>query len=501
MGEHLLGRLNGMFAFALWDPRRRAVFIARDRLGEKPLHLCRRADEIWFASEIKSLLAADAAELRPDHDHLFAFLAFGDLGHPTRTPISGIEQLPAGHAAWITPGDGPRIEQWRYWDIRQSPSGGGLAEFQDLFRSAVEFRLRSDVPLGTSLSGGLDSSLVLGTVRSLRPERELHAFTASFAGTAADELPHAQAVAGRLGVTIHPVPLFASDLSAGLDAMIQANEGPVESPSTFAQFRVMQEAHDAGITVLLDGQGADETWAGYEKYVGAAVLDDVVRGHVSDGRRRAQQWHAIRGSWPRPLVEQYAALVLGPHIRARLQPLMVRSRSPWLSPEYIRARARVDVLEGTVVGRPIVGRVADTWMELDLDRITLPRLLRYADRNSMAWSREVRLPFLDHRLVELATSLPIDDKVGKGWSKEPVRQMLEGMDLGQIGRRRDKVAYMPPTGAWLDSLTMTDRVQTAWTELHDAGLLASTRPLDSALVRWRVLALHVWADSTGISLR
>ena len=501
-GEGCLDRLNGMFAFALWDPRRGEVLLARDRLGEKPLQLCRHDGALWFASEVKALLAAGLAPAAPNHPYLLRFLALGDLGHPVETPFASVTQLPAGHCAWVSPG--PTVRTRPYWRAPEPiPEGAAVGDvagaFADLFVDSVDLRLRSDVPLGTSLSGGLDSSAVLATVRRHHPEGELHAFTASFPGTAADELPRARLVAERLGVTIHPVPLGAADLDTGLEAMITANEGPVESPSTFAQFEVMREAAKAGITVLLDGQGADETWTGYEKYVGLAVVDRFVTGRPAAGVALARQWRSVRGGLPRAPLGRYAALLSGSTVRARLGSLGLRVQGRWLADGYRRAH-RGDPLDGNPLGRARFGGVSCANARADLDRITLPRLLRYADRNSMAWSREVRLPFLDHRLVELAARTPFDQKVVRGWSKEPVRRLLEDLGLPEVARRRDKRAYMPPNDQWMAYPAIDARVRAGWADLHRAGVLAHPEPSGGAIRRWRVLAVATWASAFGVSL-
>lgn len=502
-GDRCLDRLNGMFAFAIFDPRDDVVFLARDRLGEKPLHLCRSDGAVWFASEIKALIAAGVASARADTEMLFRYLAMGDLGHPERTMLRGVSQLAAAHAARIDRTG--RLRAWRYWEppdseLRDSGRRPASGEVEDLLEDSVRLRLRSDVPLGTSLSGGVDSSTVLAMVRRAQPHGPLHAFTASFPGTDADELPNAEAVASKLGVTLHPVPLDGGDLSRGLDEMIRANEGPVESPSTYAQYRVMEEASRAGVTVLLDGQGADETWGGYDKYIGEAVLDRAFRGRWVESYRLASAWRNVHLTYPPVRLPYYIGLAGGRRIRRLLARATVATTAPWLARDFANEYVAADPLEpGPAAARP--GHVAERNMLADLTRITLPRLLRYADRNSMAWSREVRLPFLDHRLVELACAVGFDDKAPAGWSKEPVRAALESCGLPDVARRRDKRAYMPPNDAWLAYPALDERIRNAWAELYAAGVLRAAVPVDGWLPRWRVLATTTWLDAFRISLQ
>jgi asparagine synthase (glutamine-hydrolysing) len=511
-GPDALDHLNGMFAFALWDPRGAGrLLLARDRMGEKPLHVASNGDTLWFASEVKALRAAGVAATRADAGAVFSFLALGDVADPAGTFFADVEQLRGGELLAVGPGR--HQARRRYWapprpvvaavdPARGAREAAATAEaFAELFTDSVRLRLRSDVPLGTSLSGGLDSSAVLATLRQLRPSGELHAFTASFPGSPGDELARARGVAEGLGVTVHPVPLHGADLAAGLDELIDAQDGPVGSASVFAQHQVMAEAHRAGITVLLDGQGADETWLGYDTYSGCAAIDDLLTGHPGRARRRTRAWSAARGGTRlRPPWARYAGLVTPPSLRRLAVTAAGRGRADWLSAEYRTAHRDADPLAGLTGRASHPGRVGPDYARLDLERLLLPRLLQYADRNSMASSREVRLPFLDHRLVELAANTPFDLRVVDGWTKEPVRRHLEALGQGPTARRRDKLAYQPPHDEWMAEPAIVARTAEAWTRLHAEGLLRSSHPVSTPLVRWRVLAVATWAQRYGVSL-
>lgn len=506
-GRACVTRLNGMFAFAVRDPRAGSVLLARDRLGEKPLHLARSGSTLWFASEVKALLATGDVPARARPAALCTFLALGDVARQGETFFDGVDQLRAGHIAEITRAGAISVS--RYWTLPAVTEATGLdraaaastvaEEFTSLFDDAVRLRLRSDVPLGTSLSGGLDSSAVLGSLRRFRPDGELHAFTASFPGTAVDELTRAREVADRLGATIHPVPLVADDLDAGIEPLIRAHEGPVGSSSVFAQYRVMEEARCQGITVLLDGQGADETWGGYDKYWAASVIDQALRGRWSDARRRRSEWTGVRSEPPRIAPARYVGLVSPPRLRTLMSRSDIQIRQRWLAADFTRQHARwADPLGGLEGRASTPGQVADDYGRIDITHLLLPRLLQFADRNSMAWSREVRLPFLDHRLVELAARTGIDAKVVSGWSKEPVRRHLSALGLESVARRRDKLAYQPPHETWMSTPAMAERVRAAWTALHRAGLLAGREPSGPVLRRWRVLAVSAWIDAFDV---
>ncbi len=505
-GEACLERLNGMFAFALADPRRQAVLIARDRFGEKPLHLARHNGSVWFASEVKALLAAGVVRPRSNERYLFGFLATGDLGHPTETAFADVDQLRAGHAGWIDPSG--RLETWSWWEVpgaeaaaeaRRDAGTGSLEHLGQLLDDAVAIRLRSDVPVGTSLSGGIDSTLVLSAVRARRPDGEIHAFTAGFPGSPLDELPTATATAARLGIQLHAVPLGAEDLVPAVDALHRAHETPTETPSVFAQYRVMQAAFDAGITVLLDGQGGDETWAGYPKYAAIALTDELVHGQLARAVRRERAWRATQGVTLRPAVSRYLGLIGGPPVRRALTTAF-RFGPRWLSDSYRRRHWHFDPVDGVDLPAARFGSMAVDAQRRDLDRVMLPRLLRVADRNSMAWSREVRLPYLDHRLVELGLAWPLAGKLDGGWTKEPLRRLLDGRGATDVARKVGKLAFMPPTAQWLTHPDLEERGRSAWHRLHRAGFLASPDPVPSVLARWRVLSLVTWADVFGVPL-
>ncbi len=502
-GTGCLDRLNGMFAFAVWDPRSRRVLVARDRFGEKPLYLLHAEGRVWFSSEVQALISAGVLRARANHDYIFRFLATGDVGHPTECAFIGPTQLPAAHAAWINING--VTDRWRYWklpqEIRNDNQIGDVSnDVVELVRDSVALRLRSDVEVGTSLSGGTDSSLVLDAIRQNRPDGTLHAFTASFPGSPNDELPAARLLADKLSVTLHPVPLDGTDLARDLVAVVRANERPIESASVVAQYRVMGAAAEAGVTVLLDGQGADETWAGYPKYAAMALTDELATGRLGAARARRSAWRSVHGQSLTPAMARYLVLTGGPRSRRAGWDALRQIWPPWISRTYRMGRSAADPLSGSPLPAAHLGRVASAAPSLDVTRIQLPRLLHYADRNSMAWSREVRLPFLDHRLVELGATTPLAIRLASGWTKEPIRRALEQRGWGDVARRPDKQAFMPPHEQWMTTETSKNLIDDAWRFVAAAGLLATPEPRGTLLVRWRVLALATWAEEFRTSL-
>lgn len=360
-GASCLDRFVGMFAFALWDSLERRLLLVRDRFGVKPLYYHVRPDGTWlFASEIKALLAAGAVA-EPDLVTWASYLTLGLSDHSDRTFWSGIHALPAGHfLEWSHSGE--RLSCWYSlpervgdgWDTR--PIEQVQEEYRALLEESVRLRFRADVPVGINLSGGLDSSTLLGLVQKAQgPDSDVQAFTFVTGSPDYDELPWVREMLSR---TRHPsiaCRLSAEDVP-DLAESVQAHEDePFGGIPTLAYARLFERARQEGVVVLLDGQGLDEQWAGYDYY---RTADDSGVAPIVQG---------VSGSPVRPEC-------LTPEFRALAQPLEPECPFP-------------DALRNL--------------QYRDVSRTKIPRALRFNDRVSMRASTELREPFLDHRLMEL----------------------------------------------------------------------------------------------------
>ena len=432
-----LERLNGMFAFAVWHAEHQELVCARDPFGEKPLFWARAGNAVVFASEIGALLAAFPELDTVREDALAPYLGLGQMPPIDQSFLAKIEQLPAAHLLRVRDGK-PSVQ--RYWrpDPIEVPATyeEAAAELRGLLVDSIRLRLRSDVPVGTSLSGGIDSSAIVALASRIAGDHRRHAFTARFPGFVRDEWEYAQQVARAAGVTQHHEVLpTAGDLLADLRGVVDGQGEPFGSASIYAQWRVMRAAREAGVTVLLDGQGADELFGGYPSAIGWAIRSQGVgamaRGLLSGNERLhlvlAMEGGKIRA--PMPLVRAFRR----------------RGTSPYASA----------VVRETVANLPRLLTPADgfrTPLARELLRQTfhtsLPDLLRYADRSSMAHSREVRLPFLDRRVAEFALSLPAAFLYRNGVTKAVLRTAVEGVVPAEVLARRDKVGFEPPEDAW-----------------------------------------------------
>ncbi|HEX8723383.1 MAG TPA: asparagine synthase (glutamine-hydrolyzing) [Pyrinomonadaceae bacterium] len=447
-GRACLPRLNGMFAFALWDSAERRLFLARDRFGEKPLHYVHVPGRLFaFASEIKALHGAGLVEPRVHEETLLRYERFDQTDVGEQTLYEGVLRLAQAHSLTVGADGGFRKE--RYWDLDPRVQHEGRPEawyaerFRELFFDSVRLRMRSDVPVGSSLSGGLDSSTVVATMDRLLPEGAVQkTFSARFDDEAKDEGKWIEHVTAATRVEPHFVWPTGERMMEELGPLFYHQEEPFGSSSIYAQWCVMRLAAEHGVTVLLDGQGADETLAGYHPYFGV-VADDLFR------RLKFPTYFAWRGSYAslhgRPL--DSVALTIRRNIprdlKRPVKALLGRNgngrKVEPLVPEYPAEFGRVSAL------RKIL------WWHTT--RQGLAELLRYADRNSMAHSREVRLPFLDHRLVEFIFSLPDRMIMRDGWTKWVLRRAFGGVVPEPILERVDKLGYEPPQRRWLGSLT------------------------------------------------
>jgi asparagine synthase (glutamine-hydrolysing) len=441
-GKTCLQRLRGMFAFAIWDQREHSLFAARDRLGIKPFHYWADGNrQLAFASELKALL-----EFLPDRTANTTlarqFLAWNLLDHePGETMISGIMRLPPGHAMVWRRSEGLQI--WRYWELHVTDDSQVasehearlIREFRRLFEKAVSLHLRSDVPVGTCLSGGLDSSTIVCVVNSELHRRRLeqrhsqHTFTACFEDPRLDERLYVEAVVDATGCQSHYVFPSGEGFAKDLEQWIWHQEEPVGGSGVYAQYCVARLARENGIKVLLDGQGADEQLAGYRKFI-LVYLRQLLnaRSYVTAVRE------AI-AFFCRPEILRTSRFV---DARRYLYRSLPESAALWP--------------EGSFPDRPNalgVGASLGSRIQADLTRFSLPALLRFEDRNMMAFGIESRVPFVDHVLVEWVAKLPASLRLSGGWTKFIMREAFRGVLPERIRTRRSKLGFLTPEPAWL----------------------------------------------------
>jgi asparagine synthase (glutamine-hydrolysing) len=440
-GPDAFARFNGMWALALLDVMAGEVTLSRDRFGIKPLY--RYTDErgCYFGSEIKTILAVSRRRFQVPAEVASAFLCQDLQSTSTTTFFAGIEEFPKGSWAVASIDDfrRGRVTMRRHWSLLTTASAG-LDEstlvdaVRTTFIDAVKLRLRSDVPVGVLLSGGMDSSAIAAALHQLAPGRSDIRLISAIGTNGADEQPFVDAMATHLNRHVEKVRLDYSPPAAfdlvGLVSWF--NDQPVGSFSTVAHYLLMNRAKDLGVTVVLSGQGADEILCGYMKYVGF-YAQELLRS----------------GRWLR------AGHVLGSFLAQGTVLRQIRYREAkrylpgWLrlSEIDVRGPALRDVEKRIPIGLN-GGRVIDRQV-LDVERFSVPSLVHYEDRMSMALAREVRLPFLDWRLVNLLVSLPVEYKLRNGWTKWIFRRAMEPLLPRAIAWRKDKRHFIVPQNEWL----------------------------------------------------
>jgi asparagine synthase (glutamine-hydrolysing) len=492
-GEGALDRINAMFAFGVYDERDRSLTLAVDPFGEKPLLYVQDGARLLFASDVQALQEALPGVGAPDHAAMAAFVSHGTMPPVDRTFFARIRRLPGGHVLRWQNG---RLAIRRYWAPQPvaAPDSypAAVSELRALLLDSIRLRLRSDVPVGTSLSGGVDSSGVVGLSAQLAGDHRRHAFTARFPGYERDEWDYAAAVAQAAGVVEHHAAEPTLDTLAGdLRAFVAAQQEPVLKLNQYAQWAVFAAAREAGVTVLLDGQGADALLAGYI----------LTRGF------------ALRSLGPRAMASAYAR---DPATRLPLRLAMARDLMPHALATRMRARDASPYATAAAAAHGAAARPEEPDWERPRDPlrdqllreaffISLPHLLRYGDRNSMAHSREVRLPFLDRRVAELALSLPPGFLLDDGITKRVLRDAVRDLVPAQVLARRDKIGFEPPQAQWLGS--ETGRAWAADVLLdpaaRDSGVIdvaAVETDLRAGAWRdpdalWRAMNVELWRDA------
>jgi asparagine synthase (glutamine-hydrolysing) len=459
-GEECLAHFNGMWAFGLLDLRRKRLFCARDRMGVKPFYYYADSRRLVFASEIKQILE-DPSIPRDAHAGVsYDFLVHGVQDHSDRTFFRSIRQLRGGCFLTVDLAGGttdPVIH--RYWGVDPRVRLDGLTDaqcavrFRELLEDSVRLRLRSDVPVGSCLSGGLDSSSIVCIVDSfLRRGGETgnqSTFSSCFEDQRYDERRYIEEVTGATGVKARYVFPDPERLFEELPGILRHQDEPFGSTSIYAQWCVFRLARENGVKVMLDGQGADELLGGYHTYFPYRLADQFARLHWGD---LGQTIRGLRNSHRKTPVELFRMFVSGfitqrSSIFPAARNLLGFSDRSVLAPEFLRvgeSESEYAKIPAVKASSRFAGMLYESFFHT-----SLPALLHYEDRDSMAHSVESRVPFLDYRLVEFSFSLPDDQKIRGPVTKLVLRNAMEGILPEAVTCRTDKMGFVTPEREWL----------------------------------------------------
>jgi asparagine synthase (glutamine-hydrolysing) len=442
-------RFRGMWAMAIWDARLKEIILSRDRFAIKPLYIVTGA-VFAFASEAKALLEIPGIYPHLNQEALFQSLSYGGIADLNATLFDQIRAFPPGHwMKWRL--DGRPIHIEAYYNLRERVEANPLRRdegevweaYSRLFTDAVRLHLRSDVPVGSCLSGGLDSSAVVAEMARLNPFGEIHTFTAAYTDPAIDESAFATRVADHFpnvrNLKTYPA---ASALWEEFHKLIWHQDFPIHSTSMFAQWEVMKLAGQNGMKVLLDGQGADEVLGGYDNFLGALLWQKLSRFQWLAFLREAWGLKENRLLNVPASVSRAAFHHLPETLRKQIRKQM-RPGQHFLSKEFIAAHSASRIPE-------MFARSPEEVRYISIFR-GLRNLLHYEDRNAMAFSIESRVPFLDHKLVEYTLAVPVDKLNTGGYSKYILRKSAESFLPPEVVWRKDKKGFITPQSEWQDS--------------------------------------------------
>ena len=433
-GVKCLSHLNGMFAFAIWDDAKQELFCARDRFGEKPFHFYHSDDCFVFASEIKSIKAY-LPNIKVDCLKLQSYLDERFVIDNTTTFFENIHALDPASYLVVSKN---KFEKKVYWNVELKEEKLGFEEskekFTSLFNKSIQLRLRSDVPVGSSLSGGLDSSSIVCSLSALGVDN-MQTFSARFKSEL-DEGKWINDVTNKTSFVNNEIWPEPSTFLSELEKMIWHHEYPPGSASVFAQWCVMKLPRTKGVKVLLDGQGADEYLAGYDELKYYALWEHYHKGNF---KKFFEERNHFKKHYGKDKSVGYAFLI---------DPLL-----------KIFGRKREVFKYGHTLKQ-----VLKYYTQNNLNE-----LLRYADRNSMANSIEVRLPFLDHHLVEFAFSLPMTHIYNQGKTKFILRESMKKVLPDSVYNRTDKIGFAPPQNKWMETDEVRNAIGTSKLELENQG--------------------------------
>jgi len=491
-GSKCLHRFNGMWAFAIYNRTEKSIFAARDRFGVKPFYYYTDGTKFVFASEIPAILSALEHKPTPDNQSIFDFLVFSRTDQTDSTFFAGIKKLQHGCQLSII---GNKISITKWYDLRSNLKSPfkNAGEFRELFSSAVGLRLRSDVPLGVSLSGGIDSGSIVSVILSDHGNPGLKTFSAVYGkGMYGDESEFINEYRPLLKDMFFTNPT-ADTLYNDLGVFVNAHAEPVPSASPYVQFKVMELAKGKAV-VLLDGQGADEQLAGYHYF-----FSFFFKGLLTNGRLPLLTREMIayvqkhRASYA---LKVFAYLLLPKQLRTYARV----SEKGYLNDDFVEQHEKCSPISGNLYSSANLHEALIDHFEYKLEH-----LLKWEDRNSMWFSLEAREPFLDCRLVERTLSLPYTDVIKNGTTKHFFRESMKGILPEKIRLRNDKIGFGNPQAEWFRTRSFQKIVSEILDSqsFHDRKIISPdrakkmfqehlNRKIDCAKEIWKWIHLELW---------
>jgi asparagine synthase (glutamine-hydrolysing) len=488
-GESCVNRFNGMWAFAIYDKEKEIIFCSRDRFGVKPFYYTEIDGKFIFGSEIKQLL--EFYEDRFVNETLLIdFIVTSFQEHTNKTFFKNIYKLEQSHNL-IYDLKNDSFEIKKYYDVEFEKNSFSLEDsiqnYEKEFGRAIDYRLRSDVKVGTCLSGGIDSSTVAAVASKKYQEKSKEKFVAIHAKSIekeTDESRYAKLVANQCNLDLNIVEPCSQEFKENIDEVIYTQEEPFGSPSIFMQYFVMQKAKELGCTVLLDGQGGDETLLGYEKYFPAAYLEIFKNDGVLRAIKEIKNSNKNNSKMSLKWILKYSIGSLMSNLRKK----EYKRRTNFMK-KYKNSFSFLDELASKYMD-------INKLQEFEIKSTNLPVLLRYEDKNSMRHSIETRLPFIDYRTLECALNTNTKYKIKEGWTKYILRKILNKYVSDEIVWRKNKLGFNAPENIWIEDISELIKEEIKNSKILNKFcnmelLIKKLNNMDNRL-KWRIYNIAVW---------
>jgi len=490
-GEDCVSHFNGMWSFAIHDKIQNKLFCSRDRFGVKPFYYRDSESQFKFGSEIKQLLNTDGMN-KANEDLIAHFLFMGMLDHENRTFFKDILKLPPSHNLIVDLKTNTFVIKKYYWiQPRKNQT------YEEVLTDAVKLRLRSDVKVGTCLSGGIDSSTIAAIASHYyhtEAGQKFNAIHAQSVEKETDESEYAKEVAQISSLNLNIIKPEAQEFKSIVDEVVYTQEEPFGGPSIFLQYLVMKKAREIDCKVMLDGQGGDETLLGYERYFASAFINYLREKGLIASIKEVIASNKNNSKMSFMSIIKYVAgtylLKLRISYQRRKNNWMIKSTIPKDFPYLKQVKAKSFQL--------------NELQELELFSTNLQSLLRYEDKNSMRHGIETRLPFIDYRAVETSLSLDIDQKISNGWTKIELRKICHKWLSDKIAWRKNKLGFNAPDRTWLSHIMpeMNEEIQKSKILSHflKAGQLNSFPIAGNWSTTWRIYNIAIWERIYKVTL-
>lgn len=444
-GAECVKKFNGIFAFAIWDKNKKLLFCARDHLGVKPFYYLQKNGVFYFGSEIKAILATRQTT-QPNDAIIYDYLSYGYYHHTNQTFFKDIMQIPAGHTLVLKNGN-IRIES--FWSpVEKSINAGNtqntIEEFANLFKNAVKIQLRSDVPVGMQLSGGLDSSLVVSMANQITGgQRNFRLFSFVYGQHKDVEKPYMEALARKIGWGLEFFEILPLDMKNYMESMVKSQDEPFPGLPTLGLHILAEFSRKNKIPVILGGQGGDEIGAGYEYYMGAFLLDTLIERGPDAGLAELSAYGKLHSFKDK---EQYLSFVLG-SLNAYLTAGTSQDGTSFTKPEVLANNFLKRAAKPRHVFPAPFNSHLQNMQYRDIFHTKLPRVLHSADRAAMAYGVEQRVPLIDYRLIELGLGATAGQKINNGVQRFFMRQAARKI-LPPYVRNAPKRSVPSPQRNW-----------------------------------------------------